>query len=88
MVRRGGMWATDRHADGSYAAGFALLNLRTQYGMAVGKAKINLSAGINNLTNRKAVGSVIPNQSAGQYFEPTLPRNWTVGILASIPLGL
>lgn len=88
LVRRGGMWATDTHADGSYAAGFALLNLRTQYGMTVGKAKINLSAGINNLTNRKAVGSVIPNQSAGQYFEPTLPRNWTVGILASIPLGL
>jgi len=42
--------------------------------------------GINNMTNRNYVGSVIVNSSSAGYFEPGLPRNWTLGVKLSTPL--
>lgn len=35
---------------------------------------------------QKTIGSVIINQSSGQYFESGLPRNWVVGLTGKLPL--
>lgn len=85
-LARSAMWASDQHAPESRAAGYSQLNWRTAYGFKWRDARIDLSASLNNLADRKAVGSVIVNQSAGQYFEPLLPRHWVFGLQAKLPL--
>jgi outer membrane receptor protein involved in Fe transport len=42
--------------------------------------------GIDNLTNRALVGSVIVNQASRQYYEPGMPRSWVVGLQTRVPL--
>jgi hypothetical protein len=42
--------------------------------------------GIDNLSNKNTVSSVIVNQSSKQYFEPGLPRAWVIGVQSQIPL--
>ena len=39
----------------------------------------NAFARVDNLFDRRTVGSVIVNESNGRYFEPAPGRNWTVG---------
>ena len=41
--------------------------------------------GIDNLFERKAVGSVIVNQASSQFFEPAMPLTALVGIQATMP---
>ena len=41
--------------------------------------------GIDNLFERKAVGSVIVNQASSQFFEPAMPLTALLGIQASMP---
>lgn len=38
---------------------------------------------IDNLFDQNYVGSIKPNDSAGRFYEPAAPRNWTLGINAS-----
>ena len=47
---------------------------------AWGPANFEAYLGVDNLTDKKAVSSVIINQAGRQYFEPLLPRNWVIGI--------
>ncbi|MEY4219693.1 MAG: hypothetical protein RL686_2200, partial [Pseudomonadota bacterium] len=42
--------------------------------------------GVDNLTDKKAISSVIINQASRQYFEPLLPRNWVIGISSKLNL--
>ena len=38
---------------------------------------------VDNLMDKKVVGSVIVNQNTGGgYYEPALPRNWVLGLQA------
>ncbi len=83
-LARGQLWAND--ANTAAAAGQGTLNLKIRQGFVAGPAQVSLSLGLNNLTNKQYVGSVIVNQSAGQYYEPGLPRNWLLGLSASISL--
>jgi outer membrane receptor protein involved in Fe transport len=64
----------------SAAAGYGLLNARLKQGFAWGSANVEAYLGVDNLTDKKAVSSVIINQAGRQYFEPLLPRNWVIGI--------
>jgi outer membrane receptor protein involved in Fe transport len=64
----------------SAAAGYGLLNARLKQGFAWGSANVEAYLGVDNLTDKKAVSSVIINQASRQYFEPLLPRNWVIGI--------
>lgn len=41
---------------------------------------------VDNLSDKRYVGSVIVNQSAAQFYEPAAGRNWTVGLRAVVPL--
>ena len=81
---RSRLWANDLNT--AYAPGHGIFNARLRHGLQWGPAAIESSIGINNLGNQNYVGSVITNQSASQFYEPALPRNWTVGVTARIDL--
>ena len=77
-VTRSRLWADD--ANTTAAAGYGLLNLRWRQRWHWGPAQIQAFAGVENLGDKRFVGSVIVNQANGAYFEPGLPRHWTVGL--------
>ena len=85
-VARSALWASDMNSAASRVAGYGVVNLRLRHGSQWGKARVEAWAGVDNVANRSYVGSVIVNQAAGQYFEPGLPRQWMLGIRASMPL--
>ena len=45
----------------------------------MGRWEINTFARIENLFDRRVIGSVIVNESNGRYYEPAPGRTWTVG---------
>jgi hypothetical protein len=62
------------------------LNARVRQRYQVGPALVEAFIGIDNLTNKDTVSSVIINQFSKQYFEPGLPRSWVIGVQSRIPL--
>jgi iron complex outermembrane receptor protein len=85
-MARSQIWATDLNTTGSSAAGFGTLNARARQRYQVGEARIEAFVGIDNITNKEMIGSVIINQKASRYFEPGLPRTWVLGVQSQIPL--
>ena len=81
-VIRSRLWADD--ANTAAAPGYGVLNLRWRQRWHWGPAQLLAFAGIENLGNRRFVGSVIVNQANGAYFEPGLPRHWTVGMQVQV----
>lgn len=90
LISRSGMWANDTNssssADYALASGFSQLNARVRQRYQVGPARVEAFVGVDNLTNKDTVSSVIVNQSSKQYFEPGLPRSWVIGVQSQIPL--
>jgi iron complex outermembrane receptor protein len=74
----------DRNTDAAPA--YTIANLRAGYEHTAGKVRLSAFARINNVTDRKYVGSVIVGDANGRYFEPAPDRNWFVG--ASIDVAL
>ena len=63
-----------------FAGGFGEASLRASHtwllgGAAVNGQRLELLARVDNLSNRRHVGSVIVNDSNGRYFEPAAPRS-------------
>jgi iron complex outermembrane receptor protein len=85
-MARSKIWATDQNTPGTEAPGFGVLNARARQRYQIGTARLEAFVGIDNLTNRDTIGSVIINQNKFQYFEPGLPRSWVVGLQSQIPL--
>ena len=85
-MARSQVWASDLNTPGTSAAGFGVLNARARQRYSWGNAQMEAFVGIDNLTNKDMVGSVIINQKASRYFEPGLPRNWVMGVQSRIPL--
>jgi iron complex outermembrane receptor protein len=90
VISRSSMWANDTNSttanDYALAPGYTQLNTRVRQRYQVGPARVEVSVGVDNLTDKKAISSVIVNQSSKQYFEPGLPRAWIVGVQSQIPL--
>ncbi len=86
-IHRSSVWANDANstADG-LAPGYSQFNARVRQRYQVGPARIEAFVGVDNLTNKDTVSSVIVNQSVRQYFEPGLPRAWVLGVQSQIPL--
>lgn len=78
VVARSRLWADD--ANTAAAPGHGLLHLRWRQRWHWGPAQLQALAGIENLADKRFVGSVIVNQANGAYFEPGLPRHWTLGL--------
>lgn len=85
-VARSAFWANDLNDADARVAGGGQLNLRVRHRSAWGAVRAEVWVGVDNLTDKTTVGSVIVNQSSKQYFEPSLPRNWMTGIKVSVPL--
>ena len=84
LLARSGIWANDTNAD--YASGYGIFNLKLRHALNAGKFENMLYLGIDNLANKKTIGSVIVNQASNQFFEPGMNRNYTLGMQVKHPL--
>ena len=85
-IARSNFWADDLNSADARVAGFGQVNLRVRHRQGWGPVRAELWAGVDNLLDKRVVGSVIVNQAAKQYFEPGLPRNSLVGAVLTLPL--
>jgi len=67
--------------DGNTASapGYALAALHAGYRKQVDRWDLDAFVRVDNLFNRRTIGSVIVNEGNARYFEPAPGRNWTVG---------
>lgn len=66
--------------DSQRAAGYGLVGLDASYGFALGgRSQLQLSARVDNLADRRYIGSVIVNDGNGRYFEPGPGRSYMLG---------
>ena len=89
LTRAGKLYAND--VNTASAPGYTLLATRISHGWslaALGAPQGVLTAygRIDNLGDRRYVGSVIVNQAQGQFYEPAPGRNYTVGLKVVLPL--
>ncbi|MDE3210627.1 MAG: TonB-dependent receptor, partial [Pseudomonadota bacterium] len=71
---------TVNDTDTQRAAGYGLIGLDTSYTFALGgSSRLQLSARVDNLADRRYIGSVIVNDGNGRYFEPGPDRTWMLG---------
>ena len=82
LIGRSRMYANDTNT--ANAPGYTLLNLRAQEKYKYHNVNLTTYAAIENVGNKKAIASLIVNQSSSQFFEPVLPRNYTLGVQASL----
>lgn len=61
------------------APGYVLTGIDVGYGLVLGGARLHLSARMDNLFDRRAIGSVIVNESNGRYDEPAPGRTLMLG---------
>ncbi|MGA8513519.1 MAG: TonB-dependent receptor, partial [Burkholderiaceae bacterium] len=66
-----------------FAAGYGTLAARVSFTQKVGNWTWREFVRVDNLTSKSYVGSVIVNQAAGQYYEPSPPRAWLLGLVGS-----
>ena len=88
MVQAGRLYANDSNTES--ADGRTVFNLsasqRWNVGQAAQPSTLTAYARINNVGDERYVGSVIVNQAAAQFYEPGLPRNWSLGLSMNLPL--
>jgi iron complex outermembrane receptor protein len=64
------------------APGYAIVNTRVQAKQQLGQWQLKQFARINNLFDRRYVGSLIVGESNKRYYEPAPGRNWVLGVSA------
>jgi iron complex outermembrane receptor protein len=84
LTNAGKIFAND--VNTASADGYNTLNAKLSQGWAVGSATLTAYGRIDNLTNKRYVGSVIVNQAANQFYEPAPGRNYTLGLRLTAPL--
>ena len=67
-------------ANTAAAPGYAVAALQGGYVMRWQRWEFNAFARIDNLLDRKIIGSVIVNEGNARYYEPAPGRTWTAGI--------
>jgi iron complex outermembrane receptor protein len=72
------LFVDDRNTD--RAGGYAVFGLSAAHTFNVGATKPRLFARVDNLLDRRYVGSVIVNEANSRYFEPATGRTWLVGV--------
>jgi len=84
LSHSGRLFANDTNT--ASADGHTVVNLSASHRWLFGKLAVSLFGRLNNLLDESYVGSVIVNQSALQFYEPGLPKNWSLGLRLSAPL--
>lgn len=67
-------------ANSAAAAGYFTASIFAGHVWKVDTWKIELFARVDNLLDRRYMGSLIVNAGQGRYFEPAPGRNWTAGV--------
>jgi len=83
LVGRTKIFANDLNT--AAAPGYSMVNIRAQQKYKWGPFNTTTYFGVDNLFERKAIGSVIVNQASSQFYEPAMPLTALVGIQASLP---
>jgi len=72
---------TVNDAASEHAAGYGLVGVEAGYTVALAAhTRLQLTARVDNLADRRYIGSVIVNDSNGRYFEPGPGRTWMLGM--------
>jgi iron complex outermembrane receptor protein len=77
----GKLYVNDANTDAASAS--TVVNLRSGFEHRLGGWRFSEFVRVDNVTDRRYVGSVIVAESRGRYFEPATGRNALVGITAS-----
>jgi iron complex outermembrane receptor protein len=77
----GSIAVDDRNTDAAPAA--TVVNLRALWTQHVGRWTFRESVRIDNVANRRTVGSVIVNEGSRRFFEPAPGRSWLAGMDAT-----
>ena len=89
LVSAGRLYANDTNVYNGVSAsapGYNAFNAKVSQGWALGNNLLTAYARVDNLADKRYVGSVIVNQSSGQFYEPAPGRNWTLGLRFSMPM--
>jgi iron complex outermembrane receptor protein len=62
------------------AAGFAVAGAHIGHELRLGTTTLTAFARVDNLFDRRYIGSVIVNEGNARYFEPATGRTWTLGL--------
>ena len=81
VVHTGKLWVNDANSDAAPAA--TVLNLRASWQQQAGGWTFRQLLRLDNATDKRYAGSVIVNEANQRFFEPALPRNWSLGLTAS-----
>ena len=84
LTKAGRIYANDTNT--ASADGYTTLNAKISQSWAIGPTSLVAYGRIDNLTDKRYVGSVIVNQAAGQYYEPAPGRTWSLGLRLVLPL--
>lgn len=80
VVHTGALYVNDPNDDA--AASATTLNLRAGFAQRVQGWRFSQLVRVDNATDRSYAGSVIVNEGNRRFFEPALPRNWTLAVTA------
>ncbi len=75
------VYVNDANTDA--ASGYFIASANIGYGMRMGAWELNGFTRVDNLFNRRYIGSVIVNEGNSRFFEPAPGRTWTAGISAA-----
>jgi iron complex outermembrane receptor protein len=68
----------DRNTD--FAAGWGVVNLSAQQSLSLGSWSLRTFFRVDNVLDKRYIGSVIVNEGNGRFFEPAPGRSWAVGL--------
>jgi len=71
-------------ANSEFAPGYGVMNLALGFTQHGARWKLSEFLRIDNLADRRVIGSVIVNEANGRYYEPSPGRNYMTGIQASV----
>jgi iron complex outermembrane recepter protein len=78
------LYVNDRNSD--YAPAYTVANLRAGVDRTFGNTQLRAFARVNNLADRRYVGSVIVGDANGRFFEPSPGRNYFFGASVGVRL--
>ncbi len=76
VVATGSIVVNDINSDAAPSA--VVLNLRTGFEQRLGAWRLTQGLRLDNFNDRRYAGSVIVNEGNQRFFEPALPRNWSM----------
>jgi iron complex outermembrane receptor protein len=80
----GKIYANDRNT--AAAPAYTIGNVQAGFAQSAGRVKFTEYVRLNNITDKKYVGSVIVGDTNARYFEPAPGRNWFVGATVGVTL--